>query len=264
MCSSSPVRATTTTFLGRSYHGCSWAGRRPGLSHSLTSRPNTWTSNGTDRLYVLDALKYRVVAFDSTGAHLWSAGSEGRGPSEFSAPVEVFSTLGNGVAVVDAVGMKIEYFDQRLLLVSGSDTSEIARIRLAPQARLAFERCPVRVALPPLLGAELRWAASPNRLAVVTGPEYVVDIYSRGVRTGSFRRDIEPVTATAELASAEVPEGMTLGGGAFVCDVSAREAVEKRGFGWLVPTIRGGRSVAGARFGFNARRVETGWPTSIS
>ncbi|MDX1450815.1 MAG: hypothetical protein R3246_17325, partial [Acidimicrobiia bacterium] len=237
-------------------------------------------TDGVGRLYVLDPSAFRIVAFDSEGAHVWSAGAEGEGPGELIAPIAVTASDDGLVSVVDARAMKIEHFDsagryiggerlssppwmsqfgrsgaelivderpvllsdeprERLLAVSEGDTAELATVELEPQQRMEFDGCPVMVAMPPIFGAELWWAASQNRIAVATGPEYAVSLFESGRLTRSYRREIRPTPATPELAAAEIPNGLSLGAGPVRCDIPPEEAVEKRGFGPFVPLMRG-------------------------
>jgi hypothetical protein len=57
---------------------------------------------GTDargNLYVLDASQHRVIAFDATGRHRWTAGGRGGGPGELQFPL-AFSVSPDGVSHV--------------------------------------------------------------------------------------------------------------------------------------------------------------------
>lgn len=256
------------------------AGEGPESFYSLSSQ--YVAADAAGRIYILDGSAFRVVAFDSVGTHLWSAGSEGDGPGELRHAIAVTAGAGGTVSVVDARGMKIEHFDasgrhlrteriqgpppwmsefgrtddgfvvaarpvllgsdrrERLLLVANGDTTELAGVALAPQERLAFPSCPgIMIAMPPLFGPDLQWAASGSLTAAVTVPDYEIAVFAGGRLRSSYRRAITPVQATADLAAAEIPNGMRMRVGGVDCRVPAAEAVEKRGFGPLVPAIRG-------------------------
>jgi hypothetical protein len=251
----------------------------PESFYSLSSQHVAADAAG--RIYVLDGSAFRVVAFDSAGRHLWSAGSEGDGPGELRHAIAVTAGAGGTVSVVDARGMKIEHFAvtgrhlrterihgpppwmsqfgrtddglvvasrpvllgseprERLLLIANGDTTELAGVTLPPQERLAFPSCPgIMIAMPPLFGPDLQWAASGSLAAAVTVPEYEIAVFAGGWLRSSYRRAITPAQATADLAAAEIPDGMRMRVGAVDCNVPAAEAVEMRGFGPLVPTIR--------------------------
>ena len=89
-----------------------------------TQWDTTWTRGGTDadtvvlfpfaitahgdRVYVLDAAAKRVVALRaSDGSLVWSAGREGRGPSEFREPTAIAVTPTGEIAVADAANARI-------------------------------------------------------------------------------------------------------------------------------------------------------------
>lgn len=62
-------------------------------------------------IYVVDAGSARVLVFDPQGRFLREIGRKGEGPGEFSRPTGACIVPGNGLAVADFSGNRIEVFD---------------------------------------------------------------------------------------------------------------------------------------------------------
>jgi hypothetical protein len=91
----------------------------------------------------------------------------------------------------------------------------------------------------PVFARDLVWDLSGPKLAVNTGPAYVIDIYVGDDLVSSVRREGELRPVTRELAVREVGDGMTIRvQGMGDCVVSPDEVVEKRGYTEFVPAIR--------------------------
>ena len=228
-------------------------------------------------IYVIDRSNHRVVAFDSAGGHLWSVGREGGGPGEFRWPSGVTVGPDGTVEVMDIGNRKIERIaadgeslgsvslgsegairqvsrvDQglalelqegvqeltdRLVLAQGADTTELTSVTPPGTKLIEVPNCPIRVQQPPIFAPELTWGAGWASVAVSAGPEYSIALFDGMRRVASYRRDVEPRQATAEIAAGEYPDGLRLRGGAIDCNVPAEDFAEARGFAPLVPTIR--------------------------
>lgn len=67
--------------------------------------------SAADRIYVTDTLRDKVFTLDMQGNVLGSFGKRGDGPGEFNLPTEVHC-LGDKIAVVDALNVRVEIFDR--------------------------------------------------------------------------------------------------------------------------------------------------------
>lgn len=233
------------------------------------------------RIFVLDRQAFRISAFDVEGNTLWSSGREGGAPGEFKFlfgvqvrgdTVEVLDgggpelerfEAGDGThlhserlgrfvsrAVPTPVGLLVDIFERTgdgggdaVALVNGMDTTRLASIAHGGMSELVFEDCPVRlmVRVGAVLAPGLSWQFGAGRLFVNTGAEYRIDVFEDTTRVASFRRDLTPIPATAELAAAEYPDGfqISLASRGVTCRMSGEEAVSKLGFAPVVPFVRG-------------------------
>ncbi len=228
-------------------------------------------------IYVVDRPNHRVVAFDSVGRHLWSVGREGGGPGEFRWPADVTVGPDGTVEVMDVVNRKIERIaadgewlgsvsldfesgfmqfarvdaglvlqlrqgmpelTDGLVLAHGADTTELAAVTPPGTKLVEIPNCPIRVQQPPIFAPELTWAAGRVLVVVNEGPEYAISLFDGTRQVASYRRDVQPRQATAEIAAGEFPDGLRLRGGAVDCSVSAEDFAEARGYAPLVPSIR--------------------------
>ncbi len=228
-------------------------------------------------IYVIDRSNSRVVAFDSAGGHLWSVGREGGGPGEFRWPAGVTVGPDGTVEVMDVGNRKIERIagdgellgsvsldfesalmqfarvdeglvlelrqgmqelTDRLVLAHGADTTELTSVTPPGTKVLEVPNCPIQIRQPPIFAPELTWAAGWVSVVVNEGPEYAISLFEGTRQVASYRRDVEPRQATAEIAAGEFPDGLRLRGGAVDCSVSAEDFAEARGYAPLVPSIR--------------------------
>ncbi len=235
------------------------------------------TTGRDGSIYVIDRPNHRVVAFDSVGGHRWSVGREGGGPGEFQWPFGVAVGADGTVEVMDIGNRKIERIaadgeylgsvslgpegaimqmervdaglaielqqgmheiTDKLVIADGADTTELTSVTPAGTKLVEVPNCPIRIQQPPIFAPELTWAAGWTSVVVNEGPEYVISLFDGARRVASYRRDVEPRQATAEIAAGEFPEGLRLRGGAIDCNVPAEDFAEARGYAPLVPTIR--------------------------
>ncbi len=101
-----------------------------------------------------------------------------------------------------------------------------------------FESCRIGFRLPPMFFPDVEWAPAGSRLLVSDETDYVVDVYADTARVASYRRALEPRTATRELAEASLGEGMTVSvSGGPPCTIPPGEVVDARGFADRIPFI---------------------------
>lgn len=241
------------------------------------------SSVGTDaagRIYVLDGMAHRVVAFGPEGQHLRSMGAEGGGPGEMQRPASLSVTSSGEVSVFDYGKMALVRWDttgrplsqlpfphppmlggrhhaltgdgymvstwglvdgeraNRLIAVSGEDTTRIA---VAPQPEhgvAMFESCGGGINFPPLFTPSVVWDHRNGLTAVAPGSDYRIDLWRDGRRVRSVRRPFPEVEATRELAIAESGEGFTIDFGRGPCTIPPDEYAEARGWAPTVPAIR--------------------------
>lgn len=127
---------------------------------------------------------------------------------------------------------------QELLRVSEADTISLVRAERPASGAIVLESCGIGFsAMEPIFTPGMQWAARSGRVIVASDAHYSVRVLEDGVERIHVRRQVLPREATASLARQEVGDDWTImtSGGPRVCD--AGEAVEKRGFGPLVPTI---------------------------
>ncbi len=240
--------------------------------------PAVVTADRMGNLYVVDRANFRVVSFDSSGAHRWSAGKEGGGPGEFRMPVAVVAAPDGGVEVYDGGNNRVEryasdgtrlgseplgfppyqsqygYIDaglvmdfgrlgpspgQRLVIVSDGDTTELLAVEPKEPRLVEFPDCPIRVSMPVIFAPGIVWDAAGNRVAAAPGAEYAVAVFEGGRQTASFRRTLPLIEATATVAAREIPEvGLRIRAGSTECRMTPAQVVDARGFEAHAPLVR--------------------------
>ncbi|HZD04306.1 MAG TPA: hypothetical protein VE173_05290, partial [Longimicrobiales bacterium] len=230
------------------------------------------------RIHVLDAEARRVVVFDGTGRHLWSAGRKGEGPGELSRPLGQVVTPDGESLVLDMskptlVGfrdgkgtagrrlpfpfyggpMAFQHEDLLLLFQEGPEAFQ-ALIRITPSGDTAvvrgrkgatprpvtFASCGISISgMPPLFDPVIRWDARGSLLAVAPEAAYRIEVY-RGARlVRVVTRDLELRRADRAAALSEVGEGLRIGTPGGERVCDPAEVVEQRGFVPEMPWIGG-------------------------
>jgi hypothetical protein len=125
---------------------------------------------------------------------------------------------------------------ERLVVMQGGDVIPLVAFEASAPAMVQF-RCANLPALP-LFSPSLVWFAGGDRVAAATGEDYVVRIFERG-RTRTVRRATPIRTVTREMALRELGTGMTIsfGPGSRHCEISAAEALKKRGYAHRLPAV---------------------------
>jgi hypothetical protein len=229
------------------------------------------------RIYVLDADGHRLLVFASDGGHLRTLGREGKGPGEISWPFGL-TVKPDGTALIDDFGRgTVHGFDAegapldtkeelvpnnrriwgeegyysaistieddhmlyRFLRVVGADTTELARLTSPATGVVELESCGMSLSgMSLLFSSNIVWDAWRDRAAARVGTAYQVDIFDEGTHVARYRRSIEPVQATRDLAARELGEGMRMASSGGVRECSTDEVLEKRGVARFVPAIR--------------------------
>jgi hypothetical protein len=237
-------------------------------------------------IYVLDADGHRLLVFTGDGTHVRTLGREGNGPGEISWPIgltvkpdgtALIDDLGRGtVHGFDSTGTPLDTVDElvpnnrriwdrdgyysaistieddhtlyRFLRVVDADTTELAKHTSPATGVVELESCGMSLSgMSPLFSSNIVWDAWRARAAASVGTAYQIDTFDEGVHVASYRRSIEPVRATRDLAVRELGEGMRMMTSAGARECSADEVIEKRGFAELVPAIRAVRVGPGGR-----------------
>src|SRR5439155_7121905 len=78
-------------------------------------------ANSKERLYVVDAMKHRVVMVSATGAIVGSFGTRGSEPGEFNFPTNIARSPDGRLFVTDSMNFRVQVFseDGRLLSTFG-------------------------------------------------------------------------------------------------------------------------------------------------
>jgi len=239
--------------------------------------PAVVTADRVGNLYVIDRAHFRLVSFDSTGAHRWSAGKEGGGPGEFRMPVAVVAAPDGTVEVYDAGNNRVERYasdgaslgseplgfpayqsrfshvdaglamdfgrfgpadGHRLAIVSDGDTTELLTIDPSQPQLVEFPDCPIRVSMAAIFTPGIVWGAAGNRVTASPGAGYELAVFEGDRQVASFRRALPVIEATAAIAAREIPEvGMRIRAGTMECTMTPAQVVEARGFAAYAPLV---------------------------
>ena len=199
------------------------------------------------QVYAIDWTSPRLVAFDSTGRYLDDFGRPGGGPGEFRNPVATFLEPNGTLVVWDAgrsilsrwspsgellgeESARAQYWGPgfavsggEVITVTTSDDPSGARttqrlVAVSPKGEprtlyeLPTELGMMRVGggampAPKVFAPSLTWAAHGDRVYVLSGPGYRIDVYEDGKRTRSIRRDVPPIPVSREMAVEAVESG---------------------------------------------------------
>lgn len=234
-------------------------------------------TDGRGRIYVLDGEGGRVAVFDSAGRPVRTMGRPGGGSGELEQPFHLvvgpadtvyvydfpkrgfvrwapdgsaletvavsLPYFGGGIAATDApLVLQVGQFDgnrRRILALSATDTVEVAALE-SPEAReVSFESCPMRFSgLGPVFYPGLTWDAASDRIVVNREADYRLDVYDRGRRIASWRRDVSLREATLQMAIAEIGDAMTVSAGGRTIECDGEEVARKRGYADVLPAVK--------------------------
>lgn len=80
-------------------------GGAEGAEHEVFGEVSGVAFDASDNLYVLDRKNYRVLVYDRTGRFVRRIGSQGQGPGEFIAPMQL-AVAGDGTVIVSDLGRR--------------------------------------------------------------------------------------------------------------------------------------------------------------
>lgn len=184
--------------------------------------------------FVFDYGHGGLVGFDTTGASLPPQ------PFRFlSAPGTNRHMALNGDRTVVASAARGDVRKVQLLtwsLEAESDTTVLASLP-ATDAKMVQYTC-IGLSLRPIFEPAIIWAMGPQGAVAARTAQYAIDLFTpEGVRRASIRRSIQPRTASAEVALAELGDGLRVRFGSGECHVEPDALVEGRGFADVVPVI---------------------------
>lgn len=114
-----------------------------------------------------------------------------------------------------------------LIRATPSDTTPVAVMTEVEGRSIHLTSCGMRIErATPIFTPTLRWSGGKERIAVATDVVYDIMVLDGTGKVMRVRREVEPVAATADLALADLGEGMRIG--ERICD--PREMVEKYEF----------------------------------
>lgn len=199
------------------------------------------------QIYAIDWNSPRLVAFDRLGRYLGGFGQEGAGPGEFRNPVATFlepdGTLmvwdvgrsilsrwspsgelqGEERAPVQYWGPGFAAHRDAVITVTTEEDPSGARmvqrlVTVSPDEDLrTLHELPIELGVmrvgggampaPKILAPSLIWAAKGDRVYVLNGPGYRIDVYNGGKLTRSMRRDVPSIPVSRDLALEAVESG---------------------------------------------------------
>lgn len=213
--------------------------------------PSDMAVNRDGEAAVYDFARRALVLFDADGSFI--------GTFPLPGPLQRQVVFLDGGRIAAAVGWQTHSADSAdySLLLLGSDTVEIARIRRSVQQRAQQFSC-TTLTSPPYFGPRVVWAAAGNRIAFSETAGYSIRIVDQNGLTAIWRRDLPGIQSTPELAAWEVAQGDSLR--VRGCVVPAEQVAIRLGYTDVVPIVRG---LAVAPDGAVWLRRQTGTPGEL-
>jgi hypothetical protein len=123
---------------------------------------------------------------------------------------------------------------ERVLAVRSVDTLEYVRLIKPGPTPVTLRSCGIQLRdMPPFFQPSLLWALRDSIVVASTSSEYAIDVVSGGRVAASYRRAVQPLAATLELAVAEAGEGMRVGNR--LCE--AWDMAQQVGYAPVIPVI---------------------------
>ncbi len=185
---------------------------------------------------VYDFGKGAVVRFDAEGGVLPQV-PVARPPAADSRFFAV-STAGLVMTTYNWTGgSQIMGYD--LVSVADSDSTVLASVSHMGGEMVVYEECGGGLNLAPIFAPQITWDLYSSTVGVNSSAEYAIAVFEGGSLVRKIYRPLVPVTASSDLAMAELGEGMRVNFGRGPCLITAEKLVDGRGFAELVPTIAG-------------------------
>ena len=134
-------------------------------------------------------------------------------------------------------GSRSEEGFESIYLMRDTVPEPIARYPRPATPMVMYESCRIGMAMGPLFTPRLIWDTRDDRVIAAGGADYVIDAFEGTRQVGSFRRTVEPVPATAEMATRELDGGMKVRWSNGECTVATEEVIEKRGMAPALPAL---------------------------
>ena len=207
--------------------------------------PGVTTDEATGRIYVADRPNDRVVVFDASGRYAGALGRSGDGPGEFRNPVagavdpsgslvvwdsgrRVLSRWSSGgeyldeerpdldygsvgfaagtnwVVTVANTGAEIMGVEWQLVLHEGSDTTTLHE---AIEEMVLMELRGASFPAAKLFSPTIVWTNRGDSIFFLSGPGYRIDMSVGGSPVLSFRRSLDPIEVTQEMAVRKIESG---------------------------------------------------------
>jgi hypothetical protein len=236
----------------------------------------TVASAADHSLFILDPLNHRVVVLDSSGGVVRAMGGRGGGPGELARPTAIAFGPDSAVWVYDAgKGAMVRFgldgvpLDERriesrvwdplrpaldgvyvgersvvgaemtrsVMRFSHAGESTVVGISLPRPAMVEVPGCQVSIPIGRLFERDLIWDAEGDRVAIFSGPEYVVDVYDGGNHTYSLRMSTPLRALTETLAARQYGDGFRIGLPGGDCRADAVAMVRAQGFESHLPAV---------------------------
>lgn len=155
----------------------------------------------------------------------------------FNIAFRQFETTPDGLALWlrDPARTTLGQRHDRLVLVAPGDTVTLLDGRPSYRSEAYHPACQTTFSIPMPLSPQIQWAQVRGTLAVVTGADFQIDLYSHT----ELSRRVEYGEPVSELTRTEAVELLEARGARGPCNTSAGELVEKHGFFPRPPVVRG-------------------------
>lgn len=150
-----------------------------------------------------------------------------------------FTQTSDGFLVATMITpLEANTFRNALQLVSPTDTTVLADHSFPRPGMAMFPSCGGGLDLPRIFEVQVSWSARDGAVVVSRSDRYELELFRGGQITRMIRRELEPRTATEQMAIEELGEGFRINFGRGPCLIPPREMVDARGFAETLPWIK--------------------------
>ncbi len=192
-----------------------------GFPSDMAVRPDGQTA-------IYDFARRALLFFDPNGS--WAGTLPLPGPLQRKVALLDHGRIAADVTQAAEVPDSTDY----LLLVLGSDTADLGRVRQVSSPRPQQFSCTSH-AKPRYFSPRVVWAAAGSRVAFSDDTSYSIHLFGESGWSAIWRRELPVVKSTLQLAAWEVNHGDSLR--VRGCAIPAEEAARKFGYADLAPTI---------------------------